>query len=86
MEAGLVSKQNGSFRVLLNGIRGFDFEGGHNERHGVSIEGKVTDVPLHRHEVSLDFTRIEGEFEYTLKDNWDFWFRVPYETKNPSYP
>lgn len=81
MEAGLVSKNKGSFRVSLNVIRGFDFSGGHTETKGRSPTGAEISVPLHRHDVSLDFTRIETEVEYSLRDNWDLWLRVPYEIK-----
>ncbi len=38
-------------------------------------------VPEHRHDVSLDFTRIELGVQYTFADNWDLWTRVPYDIK-----
>lgn len=62
-------------------VTGFDFEGGHFEGRGVSPAGQPVPVPLHRHEVSVDFTRIELEYDYTFKRNWDIWLRLPYEIK-----
>jgi len=84
MEAGSASKQKGSFRLFVNALRGFDFEGGHDEEHGLSAGGSVIKVPPHKHEVSLDVARIETELEYSFLDNWDIWFRVPYEIKERS--
>ena len=82
MEAGPVSaKQEGSSRIVFQTVSGFDFEGGHFEEHGISPDGEVIDVPLHKHQVSLDFTRLEFEYDYTFKDNWDLWFRLPFEIK-----
>ncbi len=72
----------GSLRLSLNGVRGFDFDGGHVERRGLSPTGEVVDVPLHRHRVSLDFTRLELNLQYTFRANWDIWFRTPYDIKD----
>ncbi|MDA1142347.1 MAG: hypothetical protein O3B01_27610 [Planctomycetota bacterium] len=82
MEAGSASKQKGSFRLFLNLAQGFDFEGGHDEDKGRTLSGARIDVPLHKHEVSLDVTRIGTELEYTFRDNWDIWLRIPYELKD----
>lgn len=82
MEAGSASKQKGSFRLYLNVAQGFDFEGGHDEDKGRAPSGARIDVPLHKHQVSLDVTRIETELEYSFLDNWDVWLRIPYEIKN----
>lgn len=85
MEAGPVSaKQKGSSRVVFQAISGFDFEGGHLEDRGLSPDGDVIAVPLHSHQVSLDFTRLEFEYDYTFKTNWDVWFRLPFEIKSRS--
>ena len=80
-EAGAVSPETGSYRFTLNFLRGFDFEGGHDETKGQDLAGNEITVPLHRHDVSLDFTRIELEAEYTFKKNWSALLRVPYEIK-----
>ena len=40
-----------------------------------------TTVPLHRHEVSIDYTRVELEADYTFTHDWDAVLRVPYEIK-----
>ena len=85
MEAGPVSaKQKGSFRLVFQAVNGFDFEGGHFEDNGIDPNGQLVDVPLHKHEVSLDFTRLEFEFNYTFQENWDVWVRLPYESKRRS--
>lgn len=82
MEAGPVSaREKGSSRIAVQTVSGFDFEGGHLEEHGISPEGKVIDVPLHKHRVSVDFTRIELEYDYAFRRNWDLRFRLPYEIK-----
>ncbi len=85
MEAGPVSaKQKGSSRIVFQAVNGFDFEGGHFEDQGISPTGDVVDVSLHEHRVSLDFTRLELEYDYTFKENWDVWIRLPYEIKRRS--
>ena len=43
---------------------------------------QVVSVPLHRHEVSLDYVQTEVEIEYGLSDVWAIALRVPYEVKN----
>ena len=55
-------------------MRGFSFEGGHDVDDGV--------LPLHRHEVSLDYSRIELETEYAFAPRWSAILRVPYEIKD----
>jgi len=39
-------------------------------------------VPLHRHEVSLDYLRVELELDYAFKDRWGVVLRVPYDIKD----
>lgn len=63
-------------------MRGFDFDGRHLERHGLSPAGTLINAPLHLHRVSLDFTRVELNLEYALQDNWDIRFRLPYDIKD----
>ncbi len=38
-------------------------------------------VPLHRHEVSLDFLRVEAEASYGLSTAWDVTARVPFDIR-----
>lgn len=38
-------------------------------------------VPLHRHQVSLDFTRYELDLRYQLRPRRELWLRIPYEVK-----
>ncbi len=70
--------------MFLNVTSGFNLEGGHDELHGLDANDNLIDVPLHRHAVSLDFTRIEAEVQHTLRDGWDVWLRVPYDVKDQS--
>ncbi len=72
----------GSFRFSLNTARGYGFEGGHPETKGLDSNGQVVSVPLHRHEVSLDYLRLELELEYAFKDSWVLALRVPYDIKD----
>lgn len=80
----MVPKQKGSWRFVLNLTTGFDFEGGHDEHRGLDASGSVIDVPLHKHRVSLDFTRIAPAIQYTFSDGWDVWLRLPYDIKDQS--
>ena len=43
--------------------------------------GRVIEVPLHRHEVSLDYTRFELGLQYTATPEWDLLARLPWEEK-----
>lgn len=45
------------------------------------MDGSNVAVPLYRHEVSLDFARVELGLQYTLSEGWDLIGRVPYEQK-----
>ncbi len=74
--------EKGSFRFSLNVARGFRFEGGHSEIKGLDAGGQIMLVPLHQHEVSLDYLRSELELEYAFQDRWVLLFRVPYDIKD----
>ena len=76
--------QKGSFRFSFNVVRSTDSQGGHPETKGLDDSGQVITVPDHQHEVSLDFLRVEFEFQYTFLDHWDFVFRAPYDIKDQS--
>lgn len=62
-------------------LSGKDFEGGHFASRGISEGREPIAVPVHRHEVSLDYTRIELELQYTVTANWDLIARIPWEQK-----
>jgi hypothetical protein len=47
----------------------------------VSATNQFIAVPLHRHEVSLDYTRVELQLQYTISSVWDIMLRVPWEHK-----
>jgi len=66
----------------LTTVYGMDFEGGHFSRQGAVAEGSVVSVPLYRHEVSLDYARVELGLQYTLAPGWDVIGRVPWEYKD----
>lgn len=38
-------------------------------------------MPLYRHEVSLDYVRVELALQYALSESWDLALRVPWERK-----
>lgn len=62
-------------------MRWFDAQGGHVETEGVSPEGKVIDVPLHRHHVKLNIFRLDVGLKYQFNSQWMLEANVPYETK-----
>ena len=62
-------------------MRWFDAQGGHLETKGISPDGKVIEVPLHRHHVKLNTFRIDVGLKYHLTPQWVLEANVPYETK-----
>lgn len=62
-------------------MRWFDAQGGHLERKGVSPNGKVIPVPLHRHHVTLNIFRVDFGLRYQISPQWSFEANIPYETK-----
>ena len=62
-------------------MRWFDAQGGHLETKGVSTDGSVIDVPLHRHHVTLNIFRVDVGLKYQLSSQWMLEANVPYETK-----
>ena len=62
-------------------MRWFDAQGGHLETKGISPEGEVIDVPLHRHHVKLNIFRIDIGLKYQFNSEWMLEANVPYETK-----
>ena len=62
-------------------MRWFDAQGGHVETEGVSPDGKVIDVPLHRHHVKLNIFRVDIGLKYQFGSQWMLEVNVPYETK-----
>ena len=79
--AGPAVRNKGDLRIAVRVWHGFDFDGGHDESKGVDAQGRLVDVPAHRHEVSLDYTRLELALEYTLARNWDLALHLPYDVK-----
>lgn len=62
-------------------MRWFDAQGGHLEEKGVSPDGKVIPVPLHRHHVTLNIFRVDVGLKYHLNSQWLLEANLPYETK-----
>jgi len=62
-------------------MRWFDAQGGHLETKGISPEGAVIDVPLHRHHVTLNIFHVDVGLKYQLSPRWTLEANVPYETK-----
>lgn len=78
MEPGSVP---GTFRFSLTTLYGSNFEGGHFTRNGTTTAGQSVRMPLYRHEVSLDYARVELELQYTATPEWDVVLRLPWERK-----
>ena len=62
-------------------MRWFDAQGGHVETQGASPDGKVIDVPLHRHHVKLNIFRVDIGLKYQFGAQWLLEVNLPYETK-----
>ena len=62
-------------------MRWLDAQGGHLETKGISPEGRVIEVPLHRHHVNLNIFRIDVGLKYQLSSEWVLEANIPYETK-----
>ena len=62
-------------------MRWFDAQGGHLETKGISPEGKVVEVPLHRHYVKLNIFRVDIGLKYQFNSQWLLEANVPYETR-----
>lgn len=83
MEAGLVS-EIGPLALTVTVQHGLDFEGGHFETNGLSGTGQVVTVPRHRHDVSLDFWRLELGLARRLSERRSVRARLPYDVKRRS--
>ncbi len=79
MESGLTP---GTLRFSLTTLYGSNFEGGHVSSRGNAADGAGLSVPLYRHEVSLDYARLELGLQYTIAPGWDVIGRVPWEIKD----
>ena len=71
----------GALRFSLTTLYGSNFEGGHFSRQGTAPDGSAVSVPLYRHEVSLDYMRVELALQYAVADGWDIVGRIPWEQK-----
>ena len=80
-EVGSTSEDS-KLRFSLNLLRGFDADGGHLETRGLSPAGDVVQVPLHRHNVSLDYSRFQLDIAYRVANDWDIALSLPYDIKN----
>ena len=74
--------EDSRFRFSLHLLRGFDANGGHLETRGLSPAGDVVQVPLHRHNVSLDVARFQLDIAYRVADDWDIALSLPYDIKD----
>ncbi|MEC8892078.1 MAG: hypothetical protein VX901_02005, partial [Candidatus Poribacteria bacterium] len=66
----------------LNVLRSLDSQGGHFEDRGLGPNGEIRHVPQHRHEVSLDFTRIQLGTRYFMWDTLALSLDLSYDIKN----
>jgi len=56
-------------------------EGTHLTRKGNRADGKSVAVPLYRHQIAMDATRVELELLYHATADWDVIARLPWERK-----
>ncbi|MAP86491.1 hypothetical protein CMK16_03855, partial [Candidatus Poribacteria bacterium] len=84
METGEVSSASKTERLnfSLNVLRSLDSQGGHFEDRGLAPNGEIKISPRHRHEVSLDFTRIQLGIRYFMRDTLALSLDLPYDIKN----
>ena len=85
METGEVSLASKIERLnfSLNVLRSLDSQGGHFEDRGLGPNGEIRhNIPLHRHEVSLDFTRILLGTRYFMWDTLALSLDLSYDIKN----
>ena len=81
-DQSLANASRWSFSVNL--LRSFDYQGGHDEDKGLTDDGTVIEVPLHRHEVNLDINRLELGLQYSFRQDWAVRLLLPYEEKDQS--
>lgn len=79
--------KQGTINVTFYSVDGFNFSGGHlNGGYlgggGVDTLGNKINVPLHKHEVEMNFYRMELSGSYAFKDNWTVRLHIPYEIKD----
>lgn len=85
MEVGEVSLASKIERLSfsLNFLSSPDSQGGHFEDRGLGPNGQIRHIsPPHRHEVSLDFTRIQLGIRYFMWDTLSMSLDLPYDIKN----
>ena len=64
--------------MSVTAIRGFGFDGGHLEEHGLSESGEVIEVPTHRHEISMNVVDVQAFGRYAFNESWFGELRVPF--------
>ena len=62
-------------------MRWFDAQGGHLETKGISPDGSVVEVPLHRHRVTLNIYRVDVGLQYQFNPQWTLKANIPYAVK-----
>ena len=81
-EVSLASREIDQFRVNVNMLMSPDARGGHLASTGLSPTGKVINVPLHRHRVTLSTYRVDVGVQYLLNDRWSLQANIPYAVKD----
>ena len=77
-----LTSENKRFQVSI-GTRGFNAEGGHNEKKGLSsAAGDVIQVAQHRHEVQMNVVRFDAGFKYQISPQLRLEATLPYEIKS----
>ncbi|MCA9759556.1 MAG: hypothetical protein KDA27_27420 [Candidatus Eisenbacteria bacterium] len=60
---------------------GIDYDGGHDEDHGLTEDGTLIHVPTHQHEVSMDLTEVQLSAEHAFSDRWIGAIRIPFSNR-----
>lgn len=61
--------------------QGLNYDGGHDETHGLTPAGEIIEVPLHRHEVSMDLTELQLSVQHAFTDRWIGTLRIPFSSR-----
>ena len=77
----MTSEDTQKFHAAFSMTRLFNAQGGHLETKGVSPQGNVITVPLHRHHVTLNIFRVNVGLKYYFNADWMLEANVPYEVK-----
>jgi len=70
--------------MTISATQGFGFDGGHFEDHGLSENGNIIHVPVHRHEISMDISDLQFAGRYAFGETWFGEWQVPVKIRDQS--